>query len=100
MAWVFTVSRAKLNVTPLTYIHLLNIVDVFKRPLAKSGDAFKLKQNERRHIFVNATKIEPVRKKGTTLRYWYDYVAVLSGSYIYFYPSDKFEAIQEITGFL
>lgn len=94
MGWVFTVDKARLHVSSLTYVHLLNIVDVFKRPLAQSGDAFKLKQNERKHIFKNATKVELVRKKGTTLRYWYDCVAVLSGSYIYFYPPDKYYAIK------
>ena len=31
-----------------------------------------------------------VRKRGNNLHYWYDYVAIFCGSYIYFYPiSDK-----------
>ena len=94
MGWVFTVDKAKLHINPLTYVHLLNVVDIFKRPLAQSGDAFKLKQNERKHILKHATKVELVRKKGSTLRYWYDCVAVLSGSYVYFYPPEKFYIIK------
>lgn len=30
------------------------------------------------------------------MRYWYEQVAVLSGSYIYFYPADKLECIEEV----
>jgi hypothetical protein len=33
------------------YNHLINVPEVFKRPLAQAGDLAKLKQNERKHIF-------------------------------------------------
>mmetsp|Transcript_21720 Transcript_21720/g.33478 ORF Transcript_21720/g.33478 Transcript_21720/m.33478 type:complete len:93 (+) Transcript_21720:2711-2989(+) len=82
----FSVEHGHMRLQPLTYLHLINIVDCFSRPLASSGDAEKLKQNERRHIFKNAKRISVVRKKGHYLRYWYDQIAVLSGSFIYFYP--------------
>ena len=91
MAWDFQVESANLYMNPLIYLHVLNVVECFSRPLASSGDAFKLKQGERKHIFKNAAKIELVKKKGNTLRFWHDYVAVLSGSYIYFYSADKLE---------
>lgn len=44
-------------------------------------------------------KIDFVRKKGSTLKYWYDYVAVFSGSYIYFYPASDSAIIQSILRF-
>lgn len=85
----FHLTRAHLYITPLIYCHLLNIVDVFVRPQAASGDEAKLKYNERLHIFENARRISLVRKRGNTLHYWYDYIAVFSGSYIYFYPPNS-----------
>ena len=86
LSMVFSIEHGFIILRPLTFLHLINIVDCFSRPLASSGDAEKLKQNERKHIFKNARKLALVRKKGQTLKYWYDYVAVFSGSYIYFYP--------------
>ena len=50
---------------------------------------------ERLKIFKNASLMGIVKKKGNTLKYWYDYVAVLSNSYIYFYPIEDLEAITE-----
>ena len=85
----FHLPKANLSLTPLIYCHLLNIVDVFVRPQAASGDEAKLRYNERRHIFDNARRISLVRKRGNTLHYWYDYIAVFSGSYIYFYPPNS-----------
>ena len=38
-----------------------------------------------------------MRKKGNTLKYWYDYVAVFSGSNIYFYPVEHSDLIQEVS---
>ena len=53
--------------------------------------------NEKNQVVKMATKIGLVRKKGTTIKYWYQFFAVLSGGYIYFYekqqdvyPSDYF----------
>lgn len=48
----------------------------------------------------HAAKIELVRKKGSTLGHWYGCVAVFSGSYIYFYPAEKFLVIQEVAAAL
>ena len=50
---------------------------------------------ERLKIFKNASLIGLVKKKGNTLKYWYNYVAVLSNSYIYFYPIEDKEVINE-----
>ena len=50
---------------------------------------------ERLKIFKNASMMGIVKKKGNTLKYWYNYVAVLSNSYIYFYPIEDLEAINE-----
>ena len=46
-----SLSRGHIYVNPLIYNHLINIATIFKRPLASSGDALLLKQNERKHIF-------------------------------------------------
>jgi hypothetical protein len=81
---------------PLIYAHLINIAEIFLRPLAKSGDVQKLKENENQHILKHATKVCFVKKKGTTLRFWYEYIAVFSGSQIYFYSKDKKMVIQEV----
>lgn len=43
----FHLARGNLYLSPLIYCHLLNIVDVFVRPHAASGDEAKLKYNER-----------------------------------------------------
>ena len=43
MAWDFQIKDGKLHITPFSYLHLYNIVQIFKRPLAESGDAAKLK---------------------------------------------------------
>ena len=96
LGWKLRVKRAHLSVNPVTYVHLINITDVFSRPLAKSGDREKMKIDERKYIFQNVRKIDFVRKKGSTLKYWYDYVAVFSGSYIYFYPASDSGMIQNI----
>lgn len=40
MAMQFKAGDATLRLNPLTYVHLLNVVEIFKRPLAQSGDAF------------------------------------------------------------
>jgi hypothetical protein len=37
-----------------------------------------------------------VKKKGSAIKYWYKYLAVFSGSYIYFFNVDDATAIQEI----
>jgi hypothetical protein len=46
-----SLSRGHIYVNPLIYNHLINVATIFKRPLASSGDALQLKQNERKHIF-------------------------------------------------
>jgi len=54
---------------------------------------------ERLKIFKNASLMGIVKKKGNTLKYWYNYVALLSNSYIYFYPIEDLEVIQEALEF-
>jgi len=99
LAWNIDVPSGEINLNPLTYNHLINIVEIFKRPLAKSGDADKLKNHERENIFLNAQQYCIVKKKGNTLKFWYEYVAVFSGSYIYFYPIEYYEAIKVVFKF-
>jgi hypothetical protein len=43
--------------------------------------------------------VDVVKKKGNTLKYWYKYVAVLSGSYIYFYNYDDDQIIEEVVAY-
>ena len=81
----------------MIYNRLINIVEVFDRPLAKSGDVEKGKMAERLHIFQKASMIAEVRKRGTTVKYWHDYIAVFSGSYIYFYPAEDAKLIQDLS---
>lgn len=50
-AMEFMLNSGCVQLTPVIYCHLLNIVDVFVRPHAASGDEAKLKYNERQHIF-------------------------------------------------
>jgi hypothetical protein len=97
LKWKFVVGRADLTINPETYVHLLNISDIFNRPTVRMGDLEKLQQNERKNIFQNASRIDFVRKKGNTLKYWYEYIAVFSGSYIYFYPADQLKTIEKIS---
>ena len=46
-AMEFNLPSGSVHLTPRIYCHLLNIVDVFVRPQAASGDEAKLKYNER-----------------------------------------------------
>ena len=94
-----SLNRGHIYLNPLIFNHLVNIAAIFKRPLASSGDVQQLKHNERKHIFQEATRFEIVRKKGNTIRFWYEYIAVFSGSYIYFYPRDDHAVIEEIMDF-
>lgn len=41
--------------------------------------------NEKNQVIKMATKIGIVKKKGATIKFWYQYFGVLSGGYIYFY---------------
>lgn len=41
--------------------------------------------NEKNHVIKMASKSGIVKKKGNAIKYWYQYFAVLSGAYIYFY---------------
>ena len=51
---------------------------------------------ERLKIFKNAALVAIVKKKGNTpLKYWHNYVAILSNSYIYFYPVKESDLINE-----
>lgn len=99
ITYELSLNRAHIYLNPLIYCHLVNMSEVFSRPLASSGDAQKLKHNERKHIFQEATRYEMVRKKGNTIRWWYDYIAVFSGSYIYFFPWEDRAVIEEIMEF-
>jgi len=44
--------------------------------------------HEKEEILKMAVKAGSIRKRGDTLEYWDMYFAVLSGSYLYFYPED------------
>jgi hypothetical protein len=78
-------DEIKLVFSPITYLHLVNIGTCFRRQETESEDAGKAKMKERIEIFKNATVYYFVNKRGSTWQYWYQYVAVFSGSYIYFY---------------
>lgn len=54
---------------------------------------------ERIEIFRNATDLYFVNKRGTTLQYWYQYVAVFSGSYIYFYAIEDSKSVYSALNF-
>ena len=80
-------DEIKLFFTPITYRHLVNISSCFKSQLdADSTFYVDSRAKENKDIIKEAQLIIPVKKKGSTFQYWYQYVAVLSGSYIYFYP--------------
>jgi hypothetical protein len=46
MAWTFTVENAKLYITELAFLHFINIVEIFTRPLALSGHVLEMKKDE------------------------------------------------------
>lgn len=92
-------DEIKLIFNPITYLHLVNINKCFARPNVDSGDSEKGRMLERQNIFKNATMVDIVKKKGNTLKYWYKYVAVLSGSYIYFYNFEDYQIIAEVVAY-
>jgi hypothetical protein len=75
---------------------LANINKCFSSSEHNSPDSVRGKILERQNIFKNATMVDIVKKKGNTLKYWYKYVAVLSGSYIYFYNYEDYQIIREV----
>ena len=80
-------DEIKLFFTPITYRHLVNISSCFKSQLDPDSTFYvDSRAKENKDIIKEAQLIIPVKKKGSKFQYWYQYVAVLSGSYIYFYP--------------
>lgn len=92
-------EEIKLVFSPITYLHLVNIGACFRRPEAESEEAGQAKMKERIEIFKNASLVKVVNKRGSTLHYWYQYVAVFSGSYLYFYPIEDTKAVQGAVSF-
>jgi hypothetical protein len=92
-------DEIKLIFNPITYLHLVNINKCFARPNVDSRDSEKGRMLERQNIFKNATMVDIVKKKGNTLKYWYKYVAILSGSYIYFYNFEDYQIIAEVVAY-
>ena len=61
-----------------------------------SADEEKRQLADRKRIFKKASRVEKVRRNGGTLRYWRDYMAVVSGWYIYFYPAELEDRVKQL----
>jgi hypothetical protein len=42
----FFAEKACLKINPITYIHLINVIDIFLRPVAHQGDLYMLQLEE------------------------------------------------------
>ena len=51
LKWKFFIRRGDLTIRPEAYVHLLNIADIFTRPIIRMGDLEAIKLNERKTIF-------------------------------------------------
>jgi hypothetical protein len=80
------VSDIRVNMTSERYNNLIN----FNKMIEISSRDFtsKILLHEKEDIINMATKTGFLRKQGDTLQYWNRQYAVLSGSYLYFYPED------------
>lgn len=80
------VSDIKVNMTSERYNSILN----FNKMIEMSSKNFtsKIILHEKEDIMNMATSTGYLRKRGDTLQYWRKQYAVLSGSYLYFYPED------------
>jgi len=87
-------EEIKLEFTPAAYVNLVNISHCFSR-LDAADASTRSKAFERRAIFSEAVLAEGVKKKGNTIRHWFTYVAVFSGSYVYFFDVEQAALIDE-----
>ena len=85
----FKVDTGCIRLTPLVYNYVFNIASCFFRPVAEAGDVAQLQVSEQRHIFRNIKSMTMCRKRANHLKVWYRYIAIVSGSYLYFYPINK-----------
>ena len=94
-------TQLKLVFDPITFVHLANIGQCFKarsKELTNTNSTWAMKEKIR--ILRNAQVVYRVKKKGGALSYWDSFVAVLSGSYIYFYSPDDAELLKDAITFL
>lgn len=84
------VSDIRVNLTSERYNSLIN----FNKMIEISSKNFtnQILLHEKEDILNAATMAGYLRKRGDTLQYWNKQFAVLSGSYLYFYPENIDEA--------
>ena len=86
-------EEIKLEFTPAAYVNLVNISKCFKQ--IDTDNSARSKAAETKAIFEDAVLTEGVKKKGNTLRHWFPYIAVFSGSYIYFYGVEHADLVSD-----
>eukprot|EP00347_Sterkiella_histriomuscorum_P000566 403375355 len=89
---VATGKMSKLSIffTPHIYNSILNISLLLSSTSTNSRENEQQQMiNEKNEVMKIASKIGQIRKKGGTIKFWYQYFGVLSGGYIYFYEKQS-----------
>lgn len=79
------VKRIRVKLSPSVYHQLLTVTDNISIEL----DFTNTIHLDKREIIKNSKLITKVRKQGTGLLNWTQYIGILSGAYIYFFINEK-----------
>lgn len=86
--------------TPVTYLHLVNISKCLQVQDSRSKESEQGLVQERFRLFENAKSLDMVKMKNSMNLMWKPYLAVISGSYIYFFNVEHKEQVKSIMKFI
>lgn len=98
----FKVFADELNLvfTPITYVHLMNISKCLQVQGSRSKESEQGIVQERYRLFENAKSLDMIKMKSSTNLIWKPYLAVISGSYIYFFKIEDKDKVRNIMKFI
>jgi len=98
----FKVFADELNLvfTPITYVHLMNISKCLQVQGSRSKESEQGIVQERYRLFENAKSLDMIKMKSSTNLIWKPYLAVISGSYIYFFKIEDKDNVRNIMKFI
>lgn len=86
--------------TPITYVHLVNISKCLQVQDSHSKESEQGLVQERFRLFENAKSLDMVKMKNNMNLMWKPYLAVISGSYIYFFNVEHKDQVKNIMKFI
>ena len=82
--------------TPITYLHMINIGKCLQVQDSHSKESEEAIVQERLRLFDNAKAVEIVKMKTQANLIWKPSLAIISGSYIYFFKLEQKEEVKYI----